>query len=116
MAGHSVLLEELAFAADSYFIDDQLCVLFNREVLEADHAVTELERHCAQQVERIRQRKDYIRDLRKVRGFRAANGVLYMRQIVDEEEDKLDQLNMMLVDARRALQRRRRYVTMVYLQ
>ena len=77
--------------------------------------MTELERRCAQQVERIRQREDYTRDLRKVRGFRAAIGVLYMRQIVDEEEDKLDRLNMMLVDARRALQRRRHYVTMVYL-
>lgn len=39
-----------------------------------------------------------------------------MRQIVDEEEDKLDRLNMMLADARRALQRRRHYVTTVYLQ
>ena len=116
MVGQSILLEELAFAANSHFINDQLYVLFNREVLEAEHGVTELERRCAQQVERICQRKDYIRDLRKVRGFRAANGVFYMRQIVDEEEDKLDRLNMMLVDARRALQRRRHYVTMVYLQ
>ena len=116
MAGQSVLLEELAFAANSHFINDQLYVLFNREVLEAEHGVTELERRCAQQVERIRQREDYTRDLRKVRGFRAANGVFYMRQIVDEEEDKLDRLNMMLADARRALQRRRHYVTTIYLQ
>ena len=116
MAGQSVLLEELAFAANSHFINDLLYVLFNREVLEAEHGVTELERRCAQQVERIRQRKDYIRDLRKVRGFREANGVFYMRQIVDEEEDKLDRLNMMLVDARLALQRRHHYVTTIYLQ
>ncbi|PWA44933.1 hypothetical protein CTI12_AA368340 [Artemisia annua] len=68
MAGHSVLLEKLAFAANSHFINDQLYVLFNREVLEAEHGVTELERRCAQ-------------------------------QIVDEEKDKLDRLNMMLVNA-----------------
>lgn len=91
-------------------------VLSNMDVLEAEHGVTKRERHCTQHVECIHQKEDYIRDLRKVRGFRAANGVLYMRWIVDEEEDKLDHLNMMLVDARRALLQRSHYVIMVYLQ
>ena len=60
MVEPSILLEELAFAADSYFINDQLYVLFNRELLKAEHAVTELECCCAQQAERIRQKKEYI--------------------------------------------------------
>lgn len=110
MDGPSILLEELANAADSHLIRKQLFVLFHRETLEAEQAVVELERNLAHATEKIRKKQGYISEFEGVGGTEAANAVTYLKEMVFSEEEQVDRLHIMLVAAQRAARQSRRYM------
>lgn len=110
MEGASMLLEELANAADSHLISKQLYVLFHRETMEAEQVVVDLEMRCAHAAEKIRKKKGYITAFESVGGIEAANAVRYLKEMVGVEEEQEAHLKAMLLTAQRAALHRRRYM------
>ena len=81
-----VLLDELAFAANYDFLKDQMYVLFQREVIEAQVYVTRVEADCEQIMNRIRQRSDYIKELKMLKScVLALDSIRHMKDILVEE-------------------------------
>lgn len=109
MDGPSMLLEELANAADSFSIRKQMYVLFHRETLEAEQGVVDLEMRCAHAAEKIRKKKAYATELDQVAGIEAANAARYLREMVAVEEEQEARLKTMLLAAQRAARQSRRY-------